>query len=63
MVAVIDDNYSFFSRYIKPNGYFLYRLSYTDISHVCEESIVINDKSTSVRPLIYKYSNDRNGTI
>jgi hypothetical protein len=35
MVAVIDDNYSFFLTYIKPNGYFLYRTFYTDIkSHV-----------------------------
>jgi hypothetical protein len=29
---------------LNQTGTSLYRLSYTDISHVCEESIVINDK-------------------
>jgi hypothetical protein len=44
MVAVIDEEYSFFT-YNKPNGTSFTGLSYTDIkSYVIGESIVINDK-------------------
>jgi hypothetical protein len=54
MVAVIDDNYSFFSDTLNQTGTSFTGLSYTDIkSHVVGESIVINDKNTPVRPLIY----------
>jgi hypothetical protein len=54
MVGVIDDNYSFFSDTLNQVGTSFTGLSYTDIkSHVIGESIVINDKSTPVRPLIY----------
>lgn len=54
MVAVIDENYSFFSDTLNQVGTSFTGLSYTDIkSHVVGESIVINDKNTPVRPLIY----------
>jgi hypothetical protein len=54
MVGVIDDNYSFFSDTLNQVGTSFTGLSYTDIkSYVIGESIVINDKSLPVRPLIY----------
>ncbi len=54
MVGVIDDNYSFFSDTLNQIGTSFTGLSYTDIkSYVIGESIVINDKSLPVRPLIY----------
>lgn len=54
MVGVIDDTYSFFNDSINQTATTFTDLEYTDIhSHVVGESIVINDKSTPVRPLIY----------
>jgi len=54
MVAVIDDNYSFFNDNINQTATSFTDLEYSDIhSHVPGESIVIYDKSTPARPLIY----------
>jgi len=54
MVAVIDDNYSFFNDIITQNATTFTGLEYTDIdSYVIGESIVIYDKSTPARPLIF----------
>lgn len=54
MVGVIDDTYSFFNDSVNQTATTFTDLEYTDIhSHVVGESIVINDKSTPVRPLIY----------
>lgn len=54
MVAVIDDNYSFFNDNINQTATTFTDLEYTDIhSHIVGESIVINDKSVPARPLIY----------
>lgn len=54
MVAVIDDNYSFFSDTINQSGRSFVGLEYTDINtHIVGESIVINDKSNPPRPLVY----------
>lgn len=54
MVAVIDENYSFFNDSINQTATTFTGLEYTDIhSHVVGESIRIDDKSTPVRPLIY----------
>ena len=54
MVAVIDDDYSFFNDNLNQSGTSFTGLEYTDIhSHVVGDSIVINDKSNPVRPLIY----------
>lgn len=54
MVAVVDDNYSFFNDNINQTATTFTDLEYTDIhSNVVGESIVINDKSTPARPLIY----------
>ena len=76
MVAVIDDNYSFFNDNINQSATSFTDLEYVDIhSHVVGDaengipgSIVINDKSTPVRPLIYFTiyninSIERNGKI
>lgn len=76
MVAVIDDNYSFFNDNLNQTATSFTDLEYTDIhSHVVGDtangipgSIVINDKSTPVRPLIYFTiyninSIERNGKI
>lgn len=69
MVAVIDDNYSFFNDNINQTATSFTDLEYGDIhTHVPGESIVINDKSTPVRPLIYFMINninsiERNGKI
>ena len=61
MVAVIDDNYSFFNDSINQTATSFTDLEYGDIhSHVVGESIVINDKSTPVRPLIYFMINNIN---
>ncbi len=52
IVAVIDDNYSFFPDTIGQTGTSFTGLSYTDIeTYIIGESIVIND--TDGRPLIY----------
>jgi len=54
MIGVIDDNYSFFSDTINQIGTSFTGLEYTDIkSYVVGESIVINDKYITPRPLIY----------
>jgi hypothetical protein len=54
MVGVIDDSYSIFTDTINQSGTSFTGLEYTDIhSHVVGESLVINDKSSPVKPLIY----------
>lgn len=54
MVAVIDDEFSFFNDTLNQTGVSFTGLEYTDIqSHIVGQSIVINDKGTPVRPLIY----------
>lgn len=54
MVGVIDDNYLFFNDTLNQSGSTFTGLEYTDIqSFVVGESIVVNDKSTPVKPLIY----------
>lgn len=54
MVAVIDDNYSFFTDTINQSGRSFVGLEYTDIkTHIIGESIVINDKGNPPRPLVY----------
>jgi hypothetical protein len=54
LVAVIDDNYSFFNDSVNQSGTSFSGLEYTDIkSFVVGESIVIYDKSSPKRPLIY----------
>ena len=69
MVAVIDDTYSFFNDTLNQTGTSFTGLEYTDIkSHVIGESIVINDKSSPPRPLIYILLNtinsiEKSGTI
>lgn len=61
MVAVIDENYSVFTDIINQSGTSFVNLEYTDIhSHVVGDSIVINDKSTPVKPLIYIKLSDIN---
>jgi hypothetical protein len=61
MVAVIDENYSFFNDNINQTATSFTDLEYSDIhSHIPGESIVINDKSTPVRPLIYFMINNIN---
>jgi len=69
MVAVIDDTYSFFNDNVNQTGTSFTGLEYTDIkSHVIGESIVINDKSSPTKPLIYILLNtinsiEKSGTI
>lgn len=69
MVGVIDDNYSFFNDTLNQSGTSFTGLEYTDIStYVVGQSIVINDKSSPVRPLIYLtlsnlQSIERTGTV
>ncbi len=54
MVAAIDDSYSFFNDTVNQSGSSFTGLEYTDIkSHIVGESLVINDKGTPVKPLIY----------
>lgn len=54
MVAVIDDTYTWFTDVLNQTGTSFVNLEYTDIkTHVVGESIVIYDKSTPKRPLIY----------
>jgi hypothetical protein len=61
MVGVIDDNYSIFTDTLNQSGTSFTGLEYTDIhSHVVGESLVINDKSTPVKPLIYIILNNIN---
>lgn len=69
MVATIDDTYNFFNDTINQSGLSFTHLEVTDIkTHVINESIVINDKSSPVKPLLYlKLVNinsiERNGLI
>ena len=61
MVGVIDDNYSIFTDTTNQSGTTFVNLNYTDIhSHVVGESLVINDKSDTVKPLIYIRLSDIN---
>jgi hypothetical protein len=54
MIGIIDDNYSFFNDTVNQSGTSFTGLEYTDIaSYIVGESIVINDKSLPVKPLIY----------
>ena len=54
MIGIIDDNYSFFNDTLNQSGTSFTGLEYTDIaSYIVGESIVINDKSSPVKPLIY----------
>ncbi len=54
MVGIIDDNYSIFTDTLNQSGTSFVNLEYTDIkSHIVGQSIVINDKSSPVKPLIY----------
>lgn len=54
MVAVIDDEYSFFSDVTNQSGTSFVGLEYTDIkTYIVGESIVVNDKSSPTRPLLY----------
>jgi len=61
MVGIIDDSYSIFTDTLNQSSTSFVNLEYTDIhSHVVGESIVINDKSSPVRPLIYIRLSDIN---
>jgi hypothetical protein len=61
MVGVIDDNYSIFNDVFNQSGTSFTGLEYTDIhSHIVGESLVINDKSSPVKPLIYFILNNIN---
>ena len=54
MVGVIDDTYTFFNDTVNKSSTSFVGLNYTDIqTHVPGESIKINDKGTTIRPLIY----------
>lgn len=54
MIGVIDDSYNFFNDSVNQSGTSFTGLEYTDInSYIIGESIVIYDKSSPVRPLIY----------
>lgn len=54
MVAVIDNNYSFFADTTNQSGLSFVGLEVGDIhTYVINESIVIKDKSTPAKPLIY----------
>ena len=61
MVAVLDDNYSFFNDTVNQSATTFTGLEVGDIkTHVIGESIVIYDKSTPKRPLIYFNLSDIN---
>ena len=61
MVGIIDDSYSIFTDTLNQSGTSFVNLEYIDIhSHVVGESLVINDKSDPVRPLIYIRLSDIN---
>jgi hypothetical protein len=69
MVAVIDDSYSFFNDFVNQTATTFTGLEYTDIqSYVIGQSIVVYDKSTPARPLVYFTISDissmqREGTV
>ncbi len=59
MVGIIDDEYTFFNDTLNQSGTSFVNLEYTDIkSHIVGQSIVIYDKSSPVRPLIYLMINN-----
>jgi hypothetical protein len=61
MVGIIDDSYSIFTDTLNQSGTSFTGLEYIDIhTHIVGESIVINDKSSPVRPLIYIKLSDIN---
>lgn len=61
MVAVIDDQYTFFNDTINQGATSFTGLEYSDIhSYVVGESIVINDKGVTPKPLIYIVLNNIN---
>jgi len=61
MVGIIDDTYTFFSDTLNQSGTSFTGLEYTDIeTYVVGESLVINDKSSPVRPLLYLTLNNIN---
>lgn len=61
MVGVIDDSYSIFTDTLNQTGTSFIGLEYIDIhSHIVGSSLVINDKSSPVRPLIYINLSDIN---
>lgn len=53
LVGVIDDNYSIFTDNLNQTGSSFIDLEYTDIHTHIGESIVIKDKSSTPKPLIY----------
>lgn len=54
LVAIIDDNYSIFTDTLNQTGSSFIDLEYTNIhTHIVGESIVIKDKSSTPKPLIY----------
>ena len=54
MVAVIDETYNYFNDTINQSGLSFTGLEYTDIhTYIVNESIVINDKSSPAKPLVY----------
>lgn len=54
MVAVIDNTYTYFNDTLNQSGLSFTGLEVTDIhTYVINESIVINDKSSPVKPLVY----------
>lgn len=54
MVAIIDDEFSFFNDGLNQTGVSFTGLEYTDIkTHIVGESIVIYDKGSPIKPLIY----------
>lgn len=61
MVGIIDDSYSIFTDTLNQSGTSFTGLEYIDIhTHIVGESIVINDKSSPVKPLIYIRLSDIN---
>jgi hypothetical protein len=69
LVAVIDDTYNFFNDTVNQSGLSFTGLEVSDIhTYVINESIVVNDKSSPSKPLVYlKLANinsiERNGLI
>ena len=54
MVAIIDDEFSFFNDGLNQTGVSFTGLEYIDIkTHIIGESIVIYDKGSPIKPLIY----------
>ena len=54
MVGIIDDTYTFFNDTVNKSSTSFVGLNYTDIkTHIIGESFKINDKGTTIRPLIY----------